>query len=148
MTTVMTMGNQPMINFLLGFLPEGDPRPEIRLVARLHDGGQPLLGVCWGDVISLALDEIREAAEAEGADPEDVLLQVFFHEYHHYLAHRLAESLHREPDLSEEETELQAESWAALMMDSIGRGDRIIERPDHGYLDRGQIKMRWKREQS
>lgn len=139
---------QPIVDFLLGFLPEGDPVPEIRLVRRLHDQGHPLLGVCWGDVISLALDEIGDAARAEGADPEDVLLQVFFHEYHHFLGHRVAESLRRETALSDEETEHQAESWAKLMMDRIGRGDRMIERPDHGYLDRGEIKLRWKRDVS
>jgi hypothetical protein len=43
---------------------------------------------------------------------------------------------------------LQAESWAKLMMDKIGRGDRMIDRPDHPYLERGEIKMRWKRDLS
>ena len=136
----------PLIDHLLSFLREGNPVPEIRLAPRVHEGGRPLLGVCWGEVITLALDEIRETAEEEGADPEDVLLQVFFHEYHHFLAHHLAESLHREPALTEEEVELQAESWAKLMMEKIGRGDRMIDRPDHRYLDSGEIKMRWKRE--
>jgi hypothetical protein len=144
----MTESEQTITDFLLGHLPQGDPVPEIRLAPRVHDGGYPLLGVCWGEVITLALDEIREAAEAEGADPEDVLLQVFFHEYHHFLAHQVAQSLHREPDLSEDETELQAESWAKLMMEKIGRGDRMIDRPDHRYLERGEIKMRWKRDSS
>lgn len=137
---------QEIIDRLLEFVPEGDPVAEIRLVRRVQDGGHALLGVCWGEVITLALDEIAEAAQEAGADPEDVLLQVFFHEYHHFLAHHLAESLHREPALDDEETELQAESWARLMMERIGRGDRMIDRPDHGYLDRGEIKMRWKPE--
>jgi hypothetical protein len=144
----MSRTNHDIIDYLLRFVPEGDPIPEIRLARRLHDGGRVLLGVCWGDVISLALDEIEEAAAAEDADPEDVLLQVFFHEYHHFLGHRVAASLHREPALSEEETELQAESWAKLMMDKLGRGGRMIDRPDHRYLDRGEIKMRWKRDLS
>jgi hypothetical protein len=142
------MTNQSITDYLRSFLPEGDPVPEIRLAPRVHDGGRPLLGVCWGEVITLAMDEIREAAAAEGADPNDVLLQVFFHEYHHFMAHHVAETLHREPDLSEEETELQAESWAKLMMERIGRGDRLIDRPDHRYLGPGEIKMRWKRDQS
>jgi hypothetical protein len=136
---------QRLVEYLLGFVPEGDPEPEVRLVRWIHDQGAELLGVCTGELIELSVPAIREWARDTGRPFRDLLLQVFLHEYHHFLGAYIEDAMRRDADLTEEERELQAESWAKLMMEHAGKGDAFVSRPDMKYLRRGEIEMRFKR---
>ena len=133
-----------LIEYLLSFVPEGDPEPEVRLVRWIHDRGFELLGVCTGEIIELSISAVRRWARETGRQPRDLLLQVFFHEYHHFLGAYIEHAMRRDADLSERERELQAESWAKLMMEHAGKGKAFVSRPDIEYLRRGEIRMRFK----
>jgi hypothetical protein len=135
---------QSLIDYLLDHIPEGDPVPEVRLVRWIHDRGHELLGVCSGEIIELSVSAIREWAHETGREPCDLLLQVFFHEYHHFLGMFIEHAMRREADLTEREREVQAESWAKLMMEEVGKGGAFVSRPDMKYLRRGEIQMRLK----
>ena len=135
---------QRLIEYLLSFVPQGDPEPEVRLVRWIHDRGHALLGVNTGEIIELSVSAVRDWARETRRAPCDLLLQVFFHEYHHFLGAYIEHTMRREADLSERERELQAESWAKLMMENVGKGKAFVTRPDMKYLRRGEIRMRFK----
>ena len=91
-----------------------------------------------------SVSAVRGWARETGRRPCDLLLQVFLHEYHHFLGAYIEHAMRRDADLSERECELQAESWAKLMMDHVGKGEAFVSRPDRRYLRRGEIRMRFK----
>lgn len=132
-----------LVNWLLGQLPPDLPRPEVRLVRRLHMDGQVLLGA-YTRYIELAVGEIRAHARMVGVPPRDLLLQVFFHEYHHFLGHYVEQRTPRQAALSTREREQYAESYARLMMERAGKAGHFVRRPDLRYLRPGQIRMRWR----
>jgi len=133
-----------IINWLLDHVPPNLPRPEVRLARRLHVNGRPVLGA-FSRYVELAVGEIREAAAQVGVPASDLLLQVFFHEYHHFLGGFIEERTPKPADLSLVEREQYAESYARLMMERWGKGGSFVRRPDLRYLGPGQMRLRWRR---
>jgi len=132
-----------IINWLLDHVPEGMPRPQVRLARRLHLSGRPILGA-YSRYVELAVGEIRDLAAKAEVPAADLLLQVFFHEYHHFLGHYVQQHTPKELVLSTREQEQFAESYSRLMMERLGKGASFVSRPDLRYLQPGEIRMRWR----
>ena len=131
-----------LIRWLLSHVPPDMPVPEVRLARHLHVNGRVVLGA-YARYIELAVGEIRDLAREARVPAHDVLLQVFFHEYHHFLGHFVERRTPRVSALSEREREQYAESYARLMMERLGKGRSFVRRPDTRYLGPGRLRMRW-----